>query len=46
MVELAGTFTGSDTVVTFTGIHTAAGQYSMLNLYVLAIVKTDEGLCP
>ncbi|MFA7695572.1 MAG: OB-fold domain-containing protein [Methanoregula sp.] len=39
-----GKFAGcSGTVVTFTVIHTAAGQYSMLTPYVLAIVKLDEG---
>jgi hypothetical protein len=36
-------FVGSGTVVTFTVIHTAAEQYSLLTPYVLAIVKLDEG---
>ena len=36
-------FKGEGTVVTFTVIHTAAEQYSMLTPYVLAIVKLDEG---
>jgi uncharacterized protein len=36
-------FRGEGTVVTFTVIHTAAEQYSMLTPYVLAIVKLEEG---
>ena len=41
--KLSSTSYGGGTVVTYTVIHTAAEQYSMLTPYVLAIVKLDEG---